>query len=245
MSTEKTLITGASSDIGRALVRRLLENSEAATVLAHSHRSVDKLAALKKEFGDRLSLLQADFSQAASVQQMVEEIASKHGTPTSIVHLPALRLTHERFTKFQWERFEEDMAVQVRSAIIVLKAFLPKMAKLPRARILFVLSSVVHGVPPKYVTMYTTLKYTQLGLMRSLAAEYASTPVRINAVSPSMVDTQFLSEISEIAVQMSAAANPQGRNATTQDLLGAMELLLSPASDYIHGIDIPIAAGGV
>jgi len=245
MSTEKVLVTGASSDIGRALVRRLLESFETTTVLAHWHRSGEKLAALKEEFGDRLSLVQADFSQAASVTRMTEEIAREHGTPTSIVHLPALRLTHERFTKFQWERFEEDMAVQVRSAIIVLKAFLPKMTKLPRARVLFVLSSVVHGVPPKYMTMYTTLKYTQLGLMRSLAAEYASTPVRINAISPSMVDTQFLSEISEIAVQMSAAANPQGRNATTDDLLGAMELLLSPASDYIHGIDLPIAAGGV
>ena len=85
------------------------------------------------------------------------------------------------------------------------------MAKLTRGRVLFVLSSVVCGVPPKYMTMYTTLKYTQLGLMRSLAAEYASTSVGINAISPSMVETQFLSEISEIAVQMSAAANPQGR----------------------------------
>jgi 3-oxoacyl-[acyl-carrier protein] reductase len=245
MSAESILITGASSDIGRALVRRLLESSQTTSVLAHSHRSPDKLAALKEEFGARLSLVQADFSQAASVLQMVEQIAREHGTPGSIVHLPALRLTHERFTKFQWERFEEDMAVQVGSAIIVLKAFLPKMVKLPRARVLFVLSSVVHGVPPKYMTMYTTLKYTQLGLMRSLAAEYASTPVRINAISPSMVETQFLSEISEIAVKMSAAANPQGRNATTQDLLGAMELLLSPASDYIHGVDLPIAAGGV
>jgi 3-oxoacyl-[acyl-carrier protein] reductase len=245
MSAEPILITGASSDIGRALVRRLLESSETASVLAHSHRSADKLASLKEEFGARLSLVQADFSQAPSVAQMVEQIAREHGTPGSIVHLPALRLTHERFTKFHWERFEEDMAVQVRSAIIVLKAFLPKMAKLPRARVLFVLSSVVHGVPPKYMTMYTTLKYTQLGLMRSLAAEYASTSVRINAISPSMVETQFLSEISEIAVQMSASANPQGRNATTQDLLGAMELLLSPASDYIHGVDLPIAAGGV
>jgi hypothetical protein len=44
---------------------------------------------------------------------------------------------------------------------------------------------------------------------------------------------------------MSAAANPQGRNATTADLLGAIEFLLSPASDFIHGIDIPIAAGSV
>jgi len=133
MSTEKVLITGASSDIGRALVRRLLERSETATVLAHWHRSSEKLAALKEDFGDRLSLVQADFSQAASVTRMTEEIAREYGTPTSIVHLPALRLTHERFTKFQWERFEEDMAVQVRSAIIVLKAFLPKMTKLPRA----------------------------------------------------------------------------------------------------------------
>ena len=245
MSADTILITGASSDIGSALVRRLLETSETSTVLAHYYRSAEKMASLKQEFGDRLSLLHADFSQAASVSQMVEQIAQNHGTPASIVHLPALRLTHERFTKFQWERFDEDLAVQVRSAVILLKGFLPKMAKLPRARVLFILSSVVHGVPPKYMTMYTTLKYTQLGLMRSLAAEYASTPVRINAISPSMVDTRFLSEISDIARQMSASANPQGRNATPQDLLGAMELLLSPASDYIHGVDLPIAAGGV
>jgi len=95
------------------------------------------------------------------------------------------------------------------------------------------------------MSMYTTIKYTQLGLMRALAAEYAATPVRINAISPSMVETQFLQEIAEVAVQMSASANPQGRNATPSDLMGAFELLLSPASDYIHGIEIPIAAGSV
>jgi len=42
---------------------------------------------------------------------------------------------------------------------------------------------------------------------------------------------------------MAAAASPQGRNATPQDLLGAIEFLLSPAADYITGIDIPITAG--
>jgi 3-oxoacyl-[acyl-carrier protein] reductase len=156
-----------------------------------------------------------------------------------------LRLTYERFTKFNWDRFEADMAIQVESAVILLQRFLPKMAKLPRARVLFVLSSVVHGVPPKFMSMYTMIKYMQLGLMRSLAAEYASSTVRINAISPSMVETRFLQDIADVAVQMSAAANPQGRNATTADLLGAIEFLLSPASDFIHGIDIPIAAGSV
>jgi NAD(P)-dependent dehydrogenase (short-subunit alcohol dehydrogenase family) len=60
-----------------------------------------------------------------------------------------------------------------------------------------------------------------------------------------MVETRFLEDIADAAVQMSAAANPQGRNATTADLLGAVEFLLSPASDFVHGIDIPIAAGSV
>jgi 3-oxoacyl-[acyl-carrier protein] reductase len=245
MAADVTLITGASSDIGCAIARSLLCRPDGHIVLAHSFASPERLLPLQTEFGDRLQLLTADFTQRSSVQTIAEQIASKYETPSAIIHLPALRLTYERFTKFDLGRFETDMAIQVESAVILLQRFLPKMAKLPRSRVLFVLSSVVHGVPPKFMSMYTTIKYTQLGLMRSLAAEYASSSVRINAISPSMVETRFLKEIADVAVQMSASANPQGRNATPADLLGAIEFLLSPASDYIHGIDIPIAAGSV
>ena len=62
---------------------------------------------------------------------------------------------------------------------------------------------------------------------------------------PGMVETRFLHDIADVAVQMNASANPQGRNATPADLLGGIEFLLSPASDFIHGIDVPIAAGSV
>lgn len=245
MATDLILVTGASSDIGCAFVRRILERGDGPTVLAHSFASGDKLRLLESEFGSRLQPLQADFSKRASVEAMAEQITSQYGVPSAMIHLPALRLTYERFTKFNWDRFETDMAIQVESAVILLQRLLPGMAKLPRARVIFVLSSVVHGMPPKFMSMYTMTKYTQLGLMRSLAAEYASGSVRINAISPSMVETRFLQEVSDTAVQMSAAANPQHRNATPEDLLGAIDLLLSPASDYIHGVDIPITAGTV
>jgi len=192
-----------------------------------------------------MRLFEADFSQAASVTAMTDAISSEHNTPASIIHLPALPLAYERFTKFNWERFETDLTIQVRSAVILLQRFLPKMAKLPYARVIFMLSSVVHGIPPKFMSMYATVKYAQLGLMRSVAAEYAATPVRVNAISPSMVETQFLKDIADVAVQMSASANPQGRNATPEDLLGAIEFLLSASSAYIHGVVIPIAAGSV
>lgn len=247
MDNDLVLITGASSDIGLALIRSLLSGPRAAStvVLAHSYSGGSRIAAMQAEFGaDRVISLVADLSDPAAVANLADHVLG-HGTPQAFVHLPAVRLLHERFSKFDWQRFETDLAVQVQSVVILLKRFLPKMTKLPRARIVFVLSSAVHGVAPKYMSMYTTVKYAQLGLMRSLAADFASTPVRINSISPGMVETQFLQDVPELSVQMSASANPLGRNAVPGDLIGALELLLSPASDYIHGIDIPIAAGTV
>ena len=186
MGTNPTLITGASSDIGCAIVKRHLgppgrpNRARAFVCVAGT-----SFARFRPEFGDRLQLLQVGLLEAF-IQSMRWPSRSRPniGTPAEIVHLPALRLIYERFTKFDWNRFETDLAIQVESAVVLLQRFLPKMAKLPRARILFVLSTVVHGVPPKFMSMYTMVKYTQLGLMRALAAEYASTSVRINAISP-------------------------------------------------------------
>jgi len=237
------LITGASSDIGVALIRRLMAHPDAPTVLAHSFSGGAKLAALQAEFGDRVRLLQADCGDAVAVAAMAEHIIAEFGIPVRFVHLPALRPSPDRFTKFNLERFREDMAVQVESAVILLKKFLPRMAKFPGARIVFMSSSYTHGMPPKYTAMYTVAKYAQLGLMRSLAAEYASTELRVNSVSPSMIETQFLKDLPELAVQMSASSNPQGRNARPEDVLGAIEFLLSSGAGYMTGIDIPVAAG--
>ena len=215
------------------------------SVIAHSHTGGSRIQQLQAEFGERVSSLHADFSDVESVKKMSDEILERFGTPTQIVHLPALRLNYERLTKFNLERFHKDMAIQVEAAVILLQFFAPKDGQIPGSRMVFVLSSVTHGMPPKFMSMYTLVKYAQLGLMRAAAAEYAATNLTVNAVSPGMIETQFLAEIAETAVEMSAAANPRGRNAHPDDVLGAIEFLLSPGAGYITGVDIPIAAGSV
>ena len=243
--TDVVVITGASSDIGTALIRYLLRVSEyeTTTILAHCMSGAERLTALQQEFGEaRIVVLTADLSDRRQAETFSQDVLS-HGVPRAFVHLPALRLRHERFIKLDWNRLAKDVAIQVESAAIMLQCWLPQMSKLPGSRVVFLLSSVTLGIPPKFMSAYVIAKYAQLGLMRALAAEYAGSHVRINAIAPGMVETQFLNEIAELAVQGSAAANPSGRNATTEDLMGAFELLLSSKSAYIHGVSLPVTGG--
>jgi 3-oxoacyl-[acyl-carrier protein] reductase len=106
-------------------------------------------------------------------------------------------------------------------------------------------SSVTRGVPPKFMSMYTVVKHAQLGLMRALASEYAESGVSINAVSPGMVETRFLENVPDMVKEMSAAAIPRHRNAQPDDVVDAIEFLLSSKAGYITGIELPVTGGAV
>jgi 3-oxoacyl-[acyl-carrier protein] reductase len=239
---ELVFVAGGSSDIGVALIERLLEASSDVRVVAHHHATEAPLTRLRGRFGDRLQTIGADFSSTDAVAHMAEQLVARFGLPTQLVYLPGLKLRYERFSKFDLAHFDRDMTVQLRSAVVLLKQLAPKMSKLARARIVFVLSSVTRGIPPKFMSMYSIVKHAQLGLMRSLASEYEASGLTVNAVCPSMVQTRFLDDIPDVARQMAAAAAPSGRLATPQEVAGAIELLLSSAAGGSSAAEVPVPA---
>jgi 3-oxoacyl-[acyl-carrier protein] reductase len=246
MSRDLVFVTGASSDIGMTLIRRLTAAPAPPRILAHCHSSAARIEELRDQLGagDSLVPLPCDFRSEDAIRELADSIVREFGCPNAVVHLPGLKLVYERFSKFDWGHFEGDLGVQLRSAIILLRRFLPAMAKMPNSRVVFMLSSVTRGTPPKFLSMYNIVKYAQLGLMRSLASEYGGT-VNINGVSAGMVETRFLENVPDIVKEMSAAASPKGRNATPQDVAAAIEFLLSPGAGYIHGIELPVTGGAV
>ena len=246
MKREVVLITGASSELGRELAARLAADP-GRIVLAHYFSNPN---ALPRD--SNVVPWQADFSDPGAASRMAKRVIAEFGAPDKIVHLPAKRLRYERFAKFDPARFDQDLSIQFRSdhATLSEAAFLPVAigaktvsAAAGNIKAVFGLSSAVIGAAPKNMAMYTAVKYALLGLMRSLAAEYADANVNVNAVAPSMIETQFLSEIPAKAVELSAAANPTGRNAAVKDVAPVIEFLLSPASDYMNGVNIPITGG--
>jgi 3-oxoacyl-[acyl-carrier protein] reductase len=244
---EQIFISGGSSDIGLALISQLAASPNPPRVLAHCHAGAERLEELRRELpaSAQLVILPCDFESEPAVRALAGRVIEEFGCPNWVVHLPGLKLVYERFFKFRWEHFESDLAVQLRSAIVLLGCFLPLMTKLANARVVFLLSSVTHGVPPKYLSMYNVIKFSQLGLMRSLASEYGGGGLTINAVSAGMMETRFLDNVPDIVRQYGAAASPKNRNATVAEVASAIAYLLSPAAAYIHGVDLLVAGGAV
>ena len=233
-------ITGASSDIGEALIKNLKEEC---IIVAHYNSNNWRLLELQKETTNKIFPIQADFSSQESIIEMLDKIESEIGIPNKIIHLAAPKFENLRFRDVDWNNFQNEITVSLGSITLILNRFLPKMASQKRGKVVTILSSVVLGVPPKALSQYTTVKYALLGLMKALASEYADKKITINCISPSMVETQFLSQINERIVELAAEAHPLKRNATVLDVIPAILMLLSDDSAYINGVNIPITGG--
>ena len=235
------LITGASSDVGTALIERLYQEGD--LFIAQGAGDLAHLAPLCQKYKGAIRTYDVDLTDPAKLQLFLDDISEHCPTPTHIVHLPALRVVNTKFKNFDEDRFELDMSVQIRSAVKICKTFLPKMAKEKRGRVLFMLTSYLLGMPPKNTAAYIMVKSTLEGLAKSLAADYASFGITVNCVMPSMMETKFLAETSDLIVQASAEANPMKRNARVSDVIPAMAFLLGEDAGFITGVVLPITGG--
>jgi 3-oxoacyl-[acyl-carrier protein] reductase len=233
-------ITGASSDIGLTLIAGITEEC---LIIAHYNSSNKNLLDLATRISIKLVTIQANLQNEQSVNDMLNHIEETYGVPNKIIHLAAPKFENKRFKDATWSVFQKEIEVSLKSIVIILHRFLPQLAVQKRGRIICMLSSVTLNVPPKALAHYTTVKYALWGLMKSLASEYAEKRITINCISPSMVETKFLSLIDERMIEMIANSHPLKRNATVDEIIPTILLLLSDQSDYINGINIPITGG--
>lgn len=236
------LITGADSDIGTAFMERVCGRGD--IVVAQGFGSMDKLEALKDILKADMRVFQADLSDPAKTQEFIGKVRVLDLQFTHFIHLPALQLVYNKFTRFNEERFEMDFSVQMRSAVALCKEFLPSMAKNRFGRVLFMLSSSLIGVPPKNTAEYVVVKGALEALAKSLAIDYAAQGVTVNCVMPSMMETKFLENTPSLIIQAAAAENPMKRNAHVDDVVPAMAFLVSEEARFITGVTLPVTGGG-
>lgn len=237
------LILGASSDLATALIPRISGNFQ--TIFAHYHQSVDKLRELQISIPCRMELLQADFTSEKSTKCLIDEVALSGVEITHILHCPSAKVRNKHFRKMGWDDYTIMLETQLRSLYYATNCFIPKMAKQQYGKLVTILSSYTVGTPPAFASTYITAKYALLGFIRSLAAEYAGKSIQINAVSPSMIETKFLQDMPHLVAEQNSANHPLKRNATVEDVIPAIEFLLSDQSGFITGQNLLVSGGSV
>ncbi|MCA8962945.1 MAG: SDR family oxidoreductase, partial [Planctomycetes bacterium] len=186
----------------------------------------------------------------------LEELATCEST---IAALPALDgIVHCGFGQIVKQGIERGDYVDVVSAFHravgglyhATRAALPALKASGRERpgrpsIVAVSSSVTHEPPPPTWTAYTVAKSALIGLVRSLAVELGPHGIRVNAVSPSLVETTENRALPPRILDDFRSRSPLGRLATPSDVAQGVAFLCSEQSSFLTGVDLPVTGGMV
>lgn len=239
--TKTVLVVGASSSIGQSVIRCI--DGCGYRILATYRKGKEKVEALSRDVESEIIPIEADLTSPGNAAALADAVNEQGGPLYGIIYLPAPKLTYVRFKDLTWEECRRHMDVQVGGAVELMTRLVPKMAKDKEGRVVFVLSSAILPPTPAGLAHYVMAKQALLGLMNSMSAEYAKKNVLINAVSPSMVETSYLSEVPHMVVELAARSHPLNRNASPEDIAPMIAFLLSPEAGFINGANIPITGG--
>lgn len=236
------LILGASSDIGIDYLSRYHSNYD--HVIAQYCTNGNELEKFHEKIGNKIDLYKVNLLDESEVALFLSKIREKNRIPQFIIFLPAQKTQLLRIEETESQLLIDAMMLQVVSSFAIVKYFVPDMFSEGWGRICFMLSSVTEQVVT-YNLPYVVSKYALLGEMKALALELASKSILVNAVSPSMVDTKYIAEVSDFVKKKKISASPMKRLVEKSEISRTIEFLISEENTYITGENIVISGGSV
>jgi len=245
LSGKLALVTGASSGIGAATAQVLAELG--ADVAIGFFNNADGAARTKlavEKAGRKAVVIQADVRQTAGIQKLVKETHSQVGPIDILVNnagslvqrLPLLTITEERW--------EEIVNLNLKSVLLCSQAFAPSMIERKSGSIVNIVSIAGRNGGGPGAGAYSTAKGGLITLTKAWAKELAPHNVRVNAISPGVIDTPFHEMFSTPEMMANFVKTiPMGRAGTSLETATAIAFLASNAASYITGETIEVNGG--
>ncbi|KAG9276873.1 hypothetical protein AMEX_G6848 [Astyanax mexicanus] len=237
-------VTGAGQGIGRAFAHALGEAGAKVAIVDIDKTKAERVTHELTLKGICSMALAADISRAEDVQQMIDSIISKWGG----VHIACnnaginMNSASEDTALDEWD---QTFNVNLRGTFMCCQAAGRVMLKQGYGKIINTASMASLIVPhPQKQLAYNTSKAGVVKLTQTLGTEWIDRGVRVNCISPGIVDTPLIhSESLEPLLQRWLSDIPAGRLAQVTDLQAAVVYLASEASDYMTGHNLVIEGG--
>lgn len=261
------LVTGASSGIGRATAEffgecgakvavSYLKNKSGAdaAVAAIAGEGVGRGMASGVDGGgvsesadatSRAFAVQADVTKNSEIERMIREVEDKFGAIDILVNNAGSLVERLKTAVLTEERWDEVFALNVKSAFFAAQAVIPKMLEKGSGVIINVTSIAGRNGGAPGSIHYSAAKGAMTAMSKGLAKEFAAQGIRVNAVSPGVIDTPFHETFSTPEAMANFANNiiPMGRVGTSAEVARVIAFLASDAASYLCGETIEINGG--
>jgi 3-oxoacyl-[acyl-carrier protein] reductase len=229
------LVTGGSRGIGRALAISLADAGAAVAInyLERADAATDVAESIRKQ-GGRAMVVGADVSKAAAVKAMVSDVERALGPIDVLVNNAGIGLVRA-VDDLTEEDFDRTIAVNLKSVFLCTQAVVPGMRERKWGRIVNISSGAARGaggVGPHY----NASKAGMEGMTRGYAARLVKEGITVNAVAPSLIETDMVS-----AVASSAARIPLGRFGTPEECAQVVMMLVG--NEYMTGQTVALSGG--
>jgi 3-oxoacyl-[acyl-carrier protein] reductase len=235
LSGRVALVTGASRGIGRAIALALAEAGvDIAVNYSVRAAEAEDAARIVRAHGRRAVPIAADVADSAAVITMVSHVTAELGPIDLLVNNAGIGPPHnlEDLTE---AAFDRTIAVNLKSAFLCIQAVLPSMRARHFGRIVNISSGAARGAGGIGVH-YNASKAGLEGLTRGYAARLAADGITVNAVAPSLIDTEMVAPI-----RAAASRIPVGRMGTAEEVAQAVLLVMGNA--YMTGQTIQLNGG--
>jgi 3-hydroxybutyrate dehydrogenase len=243
------VVTGAARGIGREVASRLTQAGAVVTALGRQSAALEELVA---KGSARFSVV-ADVTDQAAVSAAIAQAARRQ--PIDILIANAGAAESASFAKSDAALFQRMMDVNFMGVVHSIQAALPSIRERPHGRIVVIASTAgLKGYA--YVSAYAAAKHAVIGLVRSLALEFAATRVTVNAVCPGFTDTDLVAGSIDTIMKktgrdrLAAIAeltkhNPQGRLVSPAEVADTVLWLCGEGAGAITGQAIAVAGGEI
>ena len=242
LSGRVALVSGANTGLGQAIAVALAKAG--ADIVAAGRSQPDETAARVAAAGRRLLFLQADFSDGAAAMQQVADAANAWRGRLDILVNNAGTIHRADSLEVSEEDWDRVVDTNLKAPFFLSQAAAFHMARGGGGKIINI-ASMLSFQGGLRVPAYAASKSGIAGLTRALANEWAQAGINVNAIAPGYFDTNNTAQLRDDPQRAPAilARIPAGRWGQPDDLAGAALFLASRASDYVHGIVLPVDGG--
>jgi NAD(P)-dependent dehydrogenase (short-subunit alcohol dehydrogenase family) len=238
------VITGSSRGIGRAIAEQMALAGANVVISSRKAESCAKVAEAIVAGGGKAVAIPCHIGEAEQRKELIERTRDKFGAVDILVCNAAINPYFGPIENMPNEIFDRMMSVNVRCNLNLATLVRPEMAQ-RKAGAIIVISSIGGLMGSNALGAYGVTKAADMQLVRSLAVSWGHDGIRVNAIAPGLVKTDFAKALWDNPDYLAATLkqSPLGRIGDPVDIAGAAVMLASDAGKFITGTTIVIDGG--